>query len=175
MKTILSAAVIALVGLVGMSSQSVVAVDGDSTSGGETPPLTAPVTCMRPQDRTVLFEGTVLAVKGSPDGSSSDTAVVQDQNGVIYQTEGFGLTGEVLTTVDEQQPHVRRLELGQALQVDPPERDLIFCSFSSVSSETRPLTPDDVDALGVDEDLVGAVADIETSIQGIVWVLPPSP
>ena len=46
----------------------------------------------------------------------------------------------------------------------------VECVFSKVSTESRLLTAEDVEYLGLDERLIGTSAKIETSIHGIAWL-----
>jgi hypothetical protein len=108
--------------------------------------------------------------RGTAGDLTSDRAVVHDRRGHGYAAAGFGLSGEAIILVPGRDPATNRLELGQAVNEDADFDSLAHCSFSKVSTESRLLTPDDVDRLGIDADLVGASAEIETSIHGIIWL-----
>jgi hypothetical protein len=64
----------------------------------------------------------------------------------------------------------KRLEFGEALDSSEAQEPLAQCTFSKVSADSRLLTHEDVYELGIEEKLIGAVAEIETSIHGVAWV-----
>jgi hypothetical protein len=132
--------------------------------------LSAETICISPQSKAVVLEGTIEVLQGTAEGLSKDSAVVYDKAGQASVAKGFGLTGETLTIVPGHRPTTKRVELGEALDSNEVEGRLAQCTFSKVSTDSRRLTGDDVDELGIAEELIGAVAEIETSIHGVAWV-----
>jgi hypothetical protein len=132
--------------------------------------LSASTTCLSPQSKAVVLEGTIEILPGTAENPGKDSAVVYDKPGQAFPAKGFGLTGETLTTVPGHRPTTKRLEFGEALDSSEAQQPLAQCTFSKVSSDSRRLTGDDVDELGIEEKLIGAVAEIETSIHGVAWV-----
>jgi hypothetical protein len=140
----------------------------DSASALNESPLTAGVVCKNHD--SVVLEGTAEIYSGAAADQDSDSAVVIDLAGGAYPSVGFGLTGETLVLVPGHEPATVRLELGQGLNNDTVPVDLIQCSFSNLSTESRLLSSNDVRELGLGEGVIGTIAEIETSIHGIIWV-----
>ena len=122
-------------------------------------------------DGAVSFEGRIEVVKDEPANPDTHTATIVDDSGNSYATSGFGITGETLIILPDGEPVTKGLELG-APQVDVPADLVVECFISEVSSDFRPLTQEDVDRFSLDQALVGASAEIETSINGVAWMLP---
>ena len=120
-----------------------------------------------------VFEGRLEAAKGTLE-SGSDSAVIIDEAGVVYETRGFGLSGEVVTVVPGYEFFSRRIELGAPRDVDGLEGQVLECFVSEVKTETRELTADDVEQLSLDHSLIGTSADFESSLHGIAWLVLPT-
>jgi hypothetical protein len=132
--------------------------------------LIAEVTCVSARTNAVVLEGMAEIYPRSGEDLASDRAVVHDWAGHAYAATGFGLTGEAIILVPGRSPAMNRLELGQSVHEGADLESLAQCFFSKVSSESRLLTAADVDKLGIDAELIGANAEIETSIHGIIWL-----
>jgi len=166
MKT--SLLLVALVAVTGLNCGPGSGLDVPSASKAN--PLVADVTCINPQSKAVVLQGMAEVLKGKPEDLDSDSAVVYDRAGRAHPAIGFGLTGETITLVAGNGPTTTRLELGQSPAADVQFDDLVQCSFSKVAFESRLLTAEDVDGLGIDRALIGADAELHTSFHGIIWV-----